>query len=109
MPTQPQGGYPGAPFCEGQVPGLEGCGTIERVGAGTKLAVGQRVSVTGHSAAKGRGTWQTYVAADESDVVPVSDKIDDFMAATFFINPVGFQSACCVDLLRANFNFGISF
>ena len=86
--TSSSGAYPGAPYKQGNVPGLEGVGTVKEVGPDVSLKVGQRVVVTPDEAAKGNGTWQTYVLAKEEDLIPVPDSVSDETACQTVVNPV---------------------
>lgn len=86
-----RGVYPGfAPAQFPAVPGLEGMGVVEKLGAGcTKVSVGQRVTASQWSdKTEGRGTWQTYLTVPERQLVPVPDAVSDEAAAQFLVNPV---------------------
>src|SRR6476619_1374749 len=66
------------------VPGIESVGVIDQLGSATDgLTVGQRVVTIGVT-----GTWQEYVVAHESRVLPVPDAIDDSTAAQLLSNPL---------------------
>src|ERR1700755_461124 len=55
------------------VPGIESVGVIDELGRGTAgLAVGQRAVTIGVT-----GTWQEYVVADTSQVLPVPAGMSD--------------------------------
>jgi NADPH2:quinone reductase len=65
-------------------PGLEGMGEVASVGEGVKnLRVGQRVIPLGIA-----GTWQEYLVAESTQLIPVPDSITDQTAAQFVVNPL---------------------
>ncbi len=65
-------------------PGLEGMGEVAAVGAGVKhLRPGQRVIPLGV-----QGTWQDYLLAASTQLIPVPDSISDQTAAQFVVNPL---------------------
>jgi NADPH:quinone reductase len=65
-------------------PGLEGMGEVAAVGKAVKnFSPGQRVIPLGIS-----GTWQEYLLADEKQLIPVPDSINDQTAAQFIVNPL---------------------
>lgn len=72
------------------VPGLEGVGVVAGVGEGvSNVSVGQRVVGTPFNTVEdGVGTWQEYLVAKSSHVVPVPDAIPDESAAQLWVNPV---------------------
>ncbi len=63
------------------VPGFEGAGTIDAVGAGVGLTVGQRVMFAGI------GTWQDFVVVPADNVFPAPDGVPDEIACQSFVNP----------------------
>ncbi|WP_202079815.1 zinc-dependent alcohol dehydrogenase family protein [Caldalkalibacillus salinus] len=66
------------------VPGYEGIGVVEEVGAGvSKSLLGRRVLPL-----RGEGTWQTYVRTKAAYAVPVPNEIEDQVAAQLYINPL---------------------
>lgn len=66
------------------VPGFEGVGVVDEVGAGvTNLRVGQRVLPLGSA-----GGWQTCKVLPAEWCVPVPDDLTDNQAATAYINPL---------------------
>lgn len=66
------------------VPGYEGVGVVERIGAGVSRAVlGKRVLPL-----RGEGTWQSLVHAPAALAVPVPASLSDETAAQMYINPV---------------------
>lgn len=66
------------------VPGFEGVGMIESVGADvTGLSVGQRVLPLGSA-----GAWQEIKVTDARWCFPVRDELTDEQAATAYINPL---------------------
>ena len=70
------------------VPGLEGCGVIEAVGAEVSgYRVGQRVITM--SVRRG-GTWSEYAVVDARPeyLLPVPDGLSDGQAAQFTVNPL---------------------
>ncbi|HDR7610606.1 TPA: zinc-dependent alcohol dehydrogenase family protein [Bacillus mycoides] len=72
------------------VPGYEGVGIVEDVGAGvSRDLIGKRVLPL-----RGEGTWQEYVKTSADFVVPIPDSIDDFTAAQMYINPLTAWVAC---------------
>lgn len=59
------------------VPGVEGAGTVEEIGAGvTGFAVGDRVATT-----EGAGSYQEYLVLDAEKALPVPDAVPDDVAA----------------------------
>lgn len=68
------------------IPGLEGVGLVIKAGKGLrgKFLVGKRVIVIGAN----KGNWQTYNVVDAKQAIPISSKLSDEEAATFFVNPV---------------------
>jgi len=65
-------------------PGLEGMGEVAAVGDGVKhLRPGQRVIPLG-----GQGTWQEYILAESTRLIPVPDSVSDQTAAQFVVNPL---------------------
>ncbi|OBA74809.1 NADPH:quinone reductase [Mycobacterium sp. 1554424.7] len=66
------------------VPGIESVGVIDELGAGVDgLIAGQRVMTVGVT-----GTWQEYVVADASRVVPVPAGMSNSTAAQVLSNPL---------------------
>src|ERR1700730_9788248 len=66
------------------VPGIESVGVIDQLGSGTDgLTIGQRVVTIGVT-----GTWQEYVVADGSRVLPVPAAMSDSTAAQLVSNPL---------------------
>jgi len=66
------------------IPGYEGVGMVEAVGAGVSpQMLGQRVLPL-----RGEGTWQEVVRAPAQWVVPVPDEVRDTDAAQLYINPL---------------------
>ena len=66
------------------VPGIESVGVIDELGSGTAgLAVGQRVVTVALT-----GTWQEYVVADASRVLPIPSSMSDSTAAQLLSNPL---------------------
>jgi len=84
----PQGG-PVAPIPEGtlRVPGLEGVGTILRLGANPEVAKrfseGQRVAFF-----PATGSWAEYVVVRYNSLLSVPDEISDQIAAQMLINTI---------------------
>ena len=65
-------------------PGLEGMGEVAAVGDGVKnLSPGQRVVPLGVT-----GTWQEFVVADSTQLIPLPDSVSDQTAAQFVVNPL---------------------
>lgn len=62
--------------------GFEGMGTIDALGEGVALPVGQRVSFSG------LGSWAEYALVDGRALIPVPDAMPDETAAQLFVNPV---------------------
>jgi len=72
------------------VPGYEGVGVIEEVGAnGSKALIGKRVLPL-----RGDGTWQDYVKIKKERLIFVPDEIDDDSAAQMYINPLTAWVVC---------------
>jgi NADPH:quinone reductase-like Zn-dependent oxidoreductase len=66
------------------VPGIESVGVIDEPGSGTSdLTIGQRVVTIGIT-----GTWQEYVVANDSRVLPVPAGMSDSTAAQILSNPL---------------------
>ena len=64
-------------------PGYEGAGEVERLGPGAGgFEVGQRVIPVGIA-----GTWQEFLIARPSQLIPCPDAISDATAAQFSVNP----------------------
>jgi NADPH:quinone reductase len=84
----PQGG-PVEPIPEGtlRVPGLEGVGTILRLGtnpeAATRFTEGQRVAFF-----PANGTWVEYVVVQYNSLLPIPNEIADQIAAQILINTI---------------------
>src|SRR5258708_33426786 len=84
----PQGG-PVAPIPEGteRIPGLEGVGTILRLGtnarAATRLSEGQRVAFF-----PATGTWGEYVVVRYNSLLAVPNELSDQIAAQMLINTI---------------------
>ncbi|MEZ6130491.1 MAG: zinc-dependent alcohol dehydrogenase family protein [Planctomycetaceae bacterium] len=68
-----------------QTPGFEGVGVVEASGGGWKgrLFTGKRVAVLNPSG----GNWAEYSVVPAANVIPLSGKLSDQQAATFFVNP----------------------
>lgn len=65
-------------------PGYEGAGVVAALGEGvTGLSVGQRVIPLGVV-----GTWQEYVLASPSMLIPTPETMSDSTAAQFVVNPL---------------------
>ncbi len=65
-------------------PGLEGMGEVAEVGSGVKnFRAGQRVIPLGVP-----GTWQEYLVAESTQLIPVPDSVNDQTAAQFVVNPL---------------------
>lgn len=65
-------------------PGLEGMGEVAACGEGVKnLRPGQRVIPLGVP-----GTWQEYLLAESTRLIPVPDGVSDQAAAQFLVNPL---------------------
>lgn len=65
-------------------PGLEGMGEVAATGEGVRhFSPGQRVIPLGIA-----GTWQEYLVAEASQLIPVPDTISDQTAAQFIVNPL---------------------
>lgn len=64
-------------------PGLEGAGVIEALGDGvTQFQIGQQVVPL-----EAGGTWQEYIVADASTVLPLPPGLSDTQAAMLLVNP----------------------
>lgn len=65
-------------------PGLEGMGEVAALGEGVRnFSTGQRVIPLGIA-----GTWQEYLLAEASQLIPVPDSISNQTAAQFIVNPL---------------------
>ncbi len=67
--------------------GVEGVGVVEKAGPGLlgKRLVGKRVAVVGGPP---NGTWQESTLIDAKRAFPVSSKLSDEQACSFFVNPL---------------------
>lgn len=66
------------------IPGYEGVGIVEDVGASVSTdLIGKQVLPL-----RGEGTWQDFVIAPARFVVPVPESMDNIIAAQLYINPV---------------------
>ncbi|MEY9869168.1 NADPH:quinone reductase-like Zn-dependent oxidoreductase [Peribacillus sp. B2I2] len=66
------------------IPGYEGVGIVEEVGASvSKELIGKRVLPL-----RGEGTWQDYVKASAELAIVIPDSIEDHIAAQLYINPI---------------------
>ncbi len=66
------------------IPGYEGVGIVEDVGAGvSQHLLGKRVLPL-----RGEGTWQEYVKTSAELAVSIPDSIDNFTASQMYINPL---------------------
>ncbi|HVF57751.1 MAG TPA: zinc-dependent alcohol dehydrogenase family protein [Pyrinomonadaceae bacterium] len=75
-------------------PGLEGMGEVAAVGDEVKnLGVGQRVIPLGV-----QGTWQEYILAAGTQLIPVPDAVSDQTAAQFVVNPLTAWIMCVEEL-----------
>ncbi|MEI3605747.1 zinc-dependent alcohol dehydrogenase family protein [Pseudogracilibacillus sp. SE30717A] len=81
------------------IPGYEGVGIVEDVGASvSQTLIGKRVLPL-----RGEGTWQEYVKTSAELAVSIPDPIDDFTASQMYINPVTAWVVCTEFLkLRPN-------
>ena len=81
------------------IPGYEGVGIVEDVGAFvSRDLIGKRVLPL-----RGEGTWQEYVKTSADFVVPIPDSINDFTAAQMYINPLTAWVTCTETLnLQSN-------
>lgn len=72
------------------IPGYEGVGIVEDAGPlVSNHFIGQRVLPL-----RGEGTWQEYVKTSSEFAVPIPNSIDDFTAATMYINPITAWVVC---------------
>lgn len=66
------------------IPGYEGIGIVEDVGASvSQELIGKRVLPL-----RGEGTWQEFVKTSAEFAVPIPNSIDDYTASQLYINPV---------------------
>lgn len=66
------------------IPGYEGVGIVEDVGASvSQELIGKRVLPL-----RGEGTWQEFVKTSAEFAVPIPNSIDDYSASQLYINPV---------------------
>ncbi|CAK0743519.1 hypothetical protein CVIRNUC_001476 [Coccomyxa viridis] len=91
-----QGQYAGFQPQLPAVPGLEGMGVIEEVGASVRAVLarftqgmkqGQRVVGAPWPSAEGEGTWQQYVVVKVDNLFPVRSEVSNEDASQFFVNP----------------------
>ncbi len=72
------------------IPGYEGVGIVEEVGAAvSKNLIGKRVLPL-----RGEGTWQEFVTTSAEFAVPVPDSIGDIIASQMYINPITAWVVC---------------
>lgn len=72
------------------IPGYEGVGIVEDVGAFvSKNLIGKRVLPL-----RGEGTWQEYVLTSAELAVSIPNSIDDFTASQMYINPITAWVVC---------------
>lgn len=72
------------------IPGYEGVGVVEDVGAFvSQNLIGKRVLPL-----RGEGTWQEYVKTFADWAVPIPNHIDDFTASQMYINPITAWIVC---------------
>jgi NADPH:quinone reductase-like Zn-dependent oxidoreductase len=66
-------------------PGFEGVGVVERSGGGIRgrLFTGKRVVVLNRTG----GNWADFAVVPADRVIPISNRLSDEQAATFFVNP----------------------
>src|SRR5699024_12205315 len=77
------------------IPGYEGVGIVEDVGASVSpKLIGKRVLPL-----RGEGTWQEYVKTSADLAVSIPDFIDDFKAAQMYIIPIKAMVVCIVIFL----------
>jgi len=81
------------------IPGYEGVGIVEDVGASvSQNLIGKRVLPL-----RGEGTWQEYVKTSAELAVSIPDSIGDFTASQMYINPITAWVVCTEVLkLRSN-------
>lgn len=81
------------------IPGYEGVGIVEDVGAFvSQNLIGKRVLPL-----RGEGTWQEYVKTSAELAVSIPNSIDDFTASQMYINPITAWVVCTEVLkLRPN-------
>ncbi|MCT4476181.1 zinc-dependent alcohol dehydrogenase family protein [Peribacillus frigoritolerans] len=66
------------------IPGYEGVGIVEEVGASvSKELIGKRVLPL-----RGEGTWQDYVKTSAELAIVIPDSLEDHIAAQLYINPI---------------------
>ncbi len=66
------------------IPGYEGVGIVEDVGASvSQELIGKRVLPL-----RGEGTWQEFVKTSAEFAVPIPNFIDDYTASQLYINPI---------------------
>ena len=66
------------------IPGYEGVGIVEDVGASvSQELIGKRVLPL-----RGEGTWQEFVKTSAEFAVPIPNSIDDYTASQIYINPI---------------------
>lgn len=81
------------------IPGYEGVGIVEDVGASvSQELIGKRVLPL-----RGEGTWQEFVKTSVEFAVPIPDFMNDYTAAQLYINPVT-AWVICIEVLKLNKN-----
>ncbi|WP_096439138.1 zinc-dependent alcohol dehydrogenase family protein [Alteribacter populi] len=82
-----------------RIPGYEGVGIVEDVGASVSHSfIGKRVLPL-----RGDGTWQEYVKTSAELAVPIPKSIDDFTASQMYINPIT-AWVVCTEVLKLRMN-----
>jgi NADPH:quinone reductase-like Zn-dependent oxidoreductase len=72
------------------IPGYEGVGIVEDVGASvSQELIGKRVLPL-----RGEGTWQEFVKTSAEFAVPIPSSINDYTASQLYINPVTAWMIC---------------
>ncbi|MGJ9384974.1 zinc-dependent alcohol dehydrogenase family protein [Salipaludibacillus sp. CF4.18] len=81
------------------IPGYEGVGFVEDVGASVSHSfIGKRVLPL-----RGDGTWQEYVKTSAELAVQIPKSIDDFTASQMYINPIT-AWVVCTEVLKLRMN-----
>lgn len=81
------------------IPGYEGIGIVEDVGASVSQSlIGKRVLPI-----RGEGTWQEYVKTSAEFAIVIPHSIDDFTASQMYINPLT-AWVICTEVLKLRSN-----
>jgi len=81
------------------IPGIEASGIVVEAGSGLipKMRLNKKVSCV--TSGKG-GTWAEYMITDAKKCIVIDDKVDNFQAASFIVNPL--TALAFIDIAKKN-------